>query len=150
MKIAIINGPNLNMLGKREKAIYGSNTLDAINESLHQHANESVEDIELSFFQSNIEGNIINHIHSLHKKVDGIIINPAAFTHYSVAIRDAILSIDTSIIEVHLSNIYKREEFRHKSFFSDIAIGTIAGFGENSYKYAIDAMVDFLVQNSSN
>lgn len=143
MKIAIINGPNLNMLGKREKAIYGSKTLEEINAEVVEYSKE-LGNIDLSFFQSNIEGEIINHLHSLHQNIDGIIINPAAFTHYSVAVRDAILSIDTPFIEVHLSNIYKREEFRHKSFFSDIAIGTIAGFGENSYKYALCAIKDFL------
>ncbi len=143
MKIAVINGPNLNMLGKREKDIYGYKTLEDINNEITELSKE-LGDIELSFFQSNIEGEIINHLHSLHNNIDGIIINPAAFTHYSVAIRDAILAISTPFIEVHLSNIYKREEFRHKSFFSDIAVGTIAGFGENSYKYALSAIKDFL------
>lgn len=144
MKIEIINGPNLNMLGKREKNIYGDKTLDDINENLKEFINSEKLAAKLSFFQSNTEGEIINHIHSLHNKTDGIIINPAAFTHYSVAIRDAILAINTPFIEVHLSNIYKREEFRHKSFFSDIAIGTIAGFGDKSYKYAILALFDYI------
>ena len=144
MKLVIINGPNLNMLGKREQTIYGSKTLEDINNSLLDFVKESKLDVELSFFQSNTEGAIIDHVHSLHKKVDGLIINPAAFTHYSVALRDAVLSIDTPFVEVHLSNIYKREEFRHKSFFSDIAIGTIAGFGEDSYSLAISAIYSHL------
>lgn len=144
MKIAVINGPNLNMLGKREPEIYGSTTLDNIKDSLENQITLCEFDAELLFFQSNSEGEIINFVHSLFKNIDGIIINPAAFTHTSIALRDAILSIDTPFIEVHLSNVHKRETFRHKSFFSDIAIAVMAGLGAKSYNYALDALYNHL------
>jgi len=139
--IQVINGPNLNMLGKREPEIYGSLTLDQINTDLKQDAISL--DIDLEFFQSNHEGAIVDKIHDIFEKnSDGIIINPGAFTHTSVALRDALLLLSCPIIEIHLSNIYKREAFRHKSMLADIVFGQITGFGYYGYKMALDAMAN--------
>lgn len=136
MKLLIINGPNLNMLGKREPGVYGSKSLEDINNDLTSYANSLW--IELSFFQSNIEGEIINTIHRAPENgIEGIIINPGAFTHYSIAIRDALTSINIPSVEVHLSNIHQREEFRHKSVTAPVCIGQVSGFGPISYKMAI-------------
>jgi len=137
MKIFIINGANLNMLGKREPKYYGSQTLDAINQEIKTKA-ESLK-IEVGFFQSNIEGEIINFIlNAKDNGGDGIILNAGAFTHYSYAIHDAITSVDIPVIEVHLSNLHKREEFRHKSVLADACVGQIAGFGKYSYIMALE------------
>lgn len=140
-KIEIFNGPNLNMLGKREPEIYGAHTLDQINADLEKKAAQL--GLELSFFQSNHEGEIVDRIHALFDSgIDGIIINPGAFTHTSVAVRDALLLMSCPIIEIHLSNIYKREAFRHKSMVADIATGQISGFGKYGYTMALNAMAD--------
>ncbi len=137
MKILVINGPNLNMLGTREPEIYGHETLGDIESMIKNHCEKnSVELVEI--FQSNSEGEIINKIQENFKKVDYLVINPAAYTHYSVAIRDAILSSQIKCVEVHLSNVYAREEFRKKSLISDIAIGVISGLGSYGYIAAID------------
>ena len=136
MNILVINGPNLNLLGKREPEIYGTTTLEELNSKLTLKASEFA--FNLHCFQSNFEGEIINKIQESMGVVDFIIINPAAFTHYSIGIRDALLGVNIKFIEVHLSNIYKREEFRQKSFFSDIAIGTITGFGTAGYFMALE------------
>lgn len=134
--IAIINGPNLNFLGIREKDIYGSKTLDDIEKMII----EKVKHFNISFFSSNIEGEIINYLQDcFFNKIDGIIINAGAFTHYSYAIRDAIKSINIPTIEVHMSNVYKREDFRHKSVLAPVCIGQISGFLEDSYLIALDA-----------
>ncbi|MDX8336249.1 type II 3-dehydroquinate dehydratase [Candidatus Cetobacterium colombiensis] len=135
MKIQIINGPNLNFLGKREPEIYGYKTLDIINNELEIYGKNY--EIELEFFQSNHEGEIIDKIQEIYNKVDYLIINPGALTHYGIGIRDAILSTDIKTIEVHLSNVYSREKFRHKSVISDICIGKITGFGSEGYKMAL-------------
>ena len=134
IKILVINGPNLNMLGKREPEIYGSDTLETIYQEIEDKA-ESLE-IAVAFFQFNIEGEIINAIQTL--KCDGIILNAGAFTHYSYAIRDAISSVDTPVVEVHLSNIHAREEFRHKSVLAEVCVGQISGFGKYSYILALE------------
>lgn len=139
MKILVINGVNLDMLGTREPQIYGGKTLQAINSSLAEEAKKS--GVEIEFKQSNIEGEIVDFIHS-GKDFDGIILNAGAYTHYSIAIRDAISAIKTPCVEVHLSNVHKREEFRHTSVISAVCLGVIAGFGENSYKLALQALVD--------
>lgn len=139
MKILIINGPNLNMLGLREKEHYGRFTLADMESLLRDEAGKL--DIELDFFQSNIEGEIIGRINRA-SDCDGIIINAGAYTHTSIAIRDALLIFNKPLIEVHLSNIFKREEFRHKSYISDIAVGVIAGFKERSYVLALLALHD--------
>ena len=135
MKVLFINGPNLNMLGTREEDVYGSLTLDQINEKILSKANELK--IDADFFQSNVEGNLVSKIQE-SSDFDYIVINPAAFTHTSIAIRDALLSIKAKFIEVHLSNIYSREDFRHNSYVSSIAIGVISGFGFHGYLMALD------------
>lgn len=136
MKVAILNGVNLNFLGIRETSIYGSDTLDQINKKIESFCIDS--NIEIEFYQSNIEGEIVNKIHSLYKSVDYIIINPGAYTHYSIAIRDAILAVGIKTIEVHLSNVDAREDFRKHSVISDIAVGKISGFGSFGYIMALE------------
>ena len=137
-KILIINGPNLNLLGNREDDIYGKDSLDKIKSDCEKRGIE--KKLEIIFFQSNNEGEIIDKIHEVNYKFDGLIINAAAFTHTSVAILDALNIIKIPKIEIHLSNIYKREEFRQKSLISKAVDGIICGFGVESYIYAIDAM----------
>jgi 3-dehydroquinate dehydratase-2 len=134
-KIIIINGPNLNLLGEREQSQYGSTTFGQLKENCLKEANKI--GIELEFAQSNIEGELVNLIQDARKKYDGMIINAAGFTHTSVAIRDALDLFKKPIIELHISNIYKREEFRHKSLISDIATGGIFGLGVEGYILAI-------------
>ncbi len=134
-KIIIINGPNLNLLGEREQSQYGSTTFKQLKENCIKKSNEI--GIELEFAQSNIEGELVNLIQDARKKYDGMIINAAGFTHTSVAIRDALDLFKKPIIELHISNIYKREEFRHKSLISDIATGGIFGLGVEGYILAI-------------
>ncbi|MGL5796629.1 MAG: type II 3-dehydroquinate dehydratase [Cetobacterium sp.] len=141
MKVLVINGPNLNFLGKREPEIYGYKTLDNINDELEKFG--KLHEIEIQFFQSNHEGFIIDKIQENYGMVDYLIINPGALTHYSIGLRDAILSTGIKTIEVHLSNVYSREEFRHKSVISDICIGKITGFGSESYKMAIQYLSSF-------
>lgn len=134
MRLKIINGPNLNMLGKREPSIYGQSSLIAIENKIK----EDFKNIDFDFFQSNYEGEIIEEIHKCAEEdILGIILNAGAFTHYSYAIRDAIAAVDKPVIEVHLSNIFKREEFRHNSVLSDVCVGIISGFGLMSYELAI-------------
>ena len=133
--IIVINGPNLNLLGEREQSQYGTITFDSLKEKCLKKASELKIDAE--FFQSNIEGEIVNKIQDARKSFDGIIINAAAFTHTSVAIRDALNIFKKPIIELHISNIYKREEFRHKSLISDIVTGGIFGLGAEGYILAI-------------
>ncbi len=134
-KIIIINGPNLNLLGEREQSQYGSTTFKELKENCLKKSNEI--GIELEFTQSNVEGELVNLIQDARKKYDGMIINAAGFTHTSVAIRDALDLFKKPIIELHISNIYKREEFRHKSLISDIATGGIFGLGAEGYILAI-------------
>lgn len=139
MKILVINGVNLDMLDIREPQIYGGKSLDDINKDLVAQAKAYGAEIE--FVQSNIEGEIVEFIHS-GRLYDGIILNAGAYTHYSIAIRDAISSIETPCVEVHLSNVHKREEFRHTSVISAVCVGVIAGFGEKSYKLALQALLN--------
>ncbi len=139
--VLVIHGPNLNLLGTREPGHYGLNSLADINQQLTQKATQ--HDLTLSTFQSNHEGEIVDKIHqSVNDDIDIIIINPAAFTHTSVAIRDALLATQISFIEVHLSNVHGREEFRKKSFFSDVAQGVISGFGAQSYLLALESIIN--------
>ena len=140
--IIIINGPNLNLLGEREQSQYGSITFDKLKENCESKARELK--INLEFYQSNIEGELVTIIQEAKKKFDGIIINAAGFTHTSVAIRDALDIFKKPIIELHISNIYKREEFRQKSLISDIASGGIFGLGDNGYILAIIAIQNML------
>lgn len=137
MKILLINGPNLNLLGKREKGIYGSISFDAYYKTLEK----KYHTIELDYFQSNIEGEIIDKIHKAGFNFDGIIINAGAYTHTSVAIRDAIAAISSPVIEVHISNILTRESFRHESIIGPVCVGSIMGFGLDSYRLALEHFI---------
>jgi 3-dehydroquinate dehydratase-2 len=141
MHILVISGPNLNLLGVREKNVYGADTLDDMRKLAEEFARGN--EIDLDFFQSNHEGEIINIIHE-HRSADGIIINPAAFTHTSIAIRDAIASVNIPTVEVHLSNIYAREDFRRTSFIAPVCIGQISGFGIYSYVLGLNALFIWL------
>ena len=140
--IVIINGPNLNLLGEREQSQYGSVTFDEIKKNCLKKAKEL--NINLDFLQSNVEGEIVTLIQEARNKYDGIIINAAGFTHTSVSIRDALTIFKKPSIELHISNIYKREEFRHKSMISDVVTGIICGLGANGYILAINAMHELL------
>lgn len=137
MKILILNGPNLNLLGKREPAIYGNLTFEQFFETLKK----KYADVDLHYFQSNIEGEIINKLHEVGFAFDGIILNAGAYTHTSIAIGDAIKGIETPVIEVHISNVYAREEFRHVSYIAPNAKGIIAGFGLQSYELALESFI---------
>lgn len=145
IKVLILHGPNLNMFGIREPGIYGSLTLEAINLNLLQVAKRL--DMELEIHQSNHEGELIDHIHRAYGVKDGIVINPGAYTHYSYAIRDALSSVSLPTIEVHLSNIHKREAFRHQSVTVPVAVGQIAGFGAYSYELGLLALKQHLQEN---
>ena len=138
-KILVLNGPNLNLLGTREPEVYGTLTLADIHERLRQRANEVGLDIE--FMQSNHEGVLVDAIQRARRTVDYIILNAAAFTHYSIAIRDAIAAIDVPVIEVHLSNIHQRETFRHTSVIAPVVLGQIAGLGAESYMAALEIII---------
>jgi len=141
-KILVLHGPNLNLLGQREPKIYGKITLKQINEQLKKAAKR--KKIALTIKQSNSEGELVDLIGSNPKRYDGILINPAAYTHTSVAIRDAIAASGIITVEVHISNIYSREEFRHKSLISPVAKGTIMGFGYKSYILGLEALIDLI------
>ena len=141
MKILVINGPNLNLLGKRESSIYGNESLDDIISSLENIC--AKKNASLLTFQSNAEHEIVEKIHSCqNKKVDWMIINPGAFTHTSIAIRDALIGVGVPFYEVHISNIFAREEFRHKSYFSDIAEGGVCGMGTKGYEFALEKAIN--------
>jgi 3-dehydroquinate dehydratase-2 len=146
-KVLVLNGPNLNMLGKREPAIYGAQSLTNVIDNLTLQA--LTLNIELSHLQSNAEHLLLEKIHDAHNEVDFIVINPAAFTHTSIAIRDALLSVDIPFIEVHLSNVHARESFRHHSYLSDKAIGVICGLGANGYKYALESAYSWLTEHKN-
>jgi 3-dehydroquinate dehydratase II len=141
-RVAVVHGPNLNLLGNRETGIYGVKTLDQINDEIAAEASRL--GIDLDFFQANSEGAIVDHLHSCMGRVDGVVINAAAYTHYSIAIRDAIAAIKLPVVEVHLSNIHKREEFRHVSVIAPVCVGQIAGFGSHSYVLGLLALVKIL------
>lgn len=136
-KIIIINGPNLNLLGKREPEIYGPSSF----EDFFKELKETYKTIELSYFQSNIEGKLINKLHEIGFEYDGIILNAAAYTHTSIAIADAVKAIRTAVVEVHISNVHARETFRHKSYLAVNAKGVISGFGLQSYNLAIQSFL---------
>ncbi|WP_448214187.1 type II 3-dehydroquinate dehydratase [Colwellia sp. MEBiC06753] len=146
--ILIINGPNLNMLGKREPSIYGTLSLDELMSQVTNHGTKN--DLTVEHFQSNSEGELISRIQAAYQEVDFIVINPAAYTHTSVGIRDALLSVSIPFIELHLSNIYQREAFRHHSYLSDIANGVICGLGAQGYFLALDAAQNWLKANQQN
>jgi len=137
MNVLIINGPNLNLLGKRERSIYG----DCSFEDYLMDLRKTYANVEISYFQSNVEGELINKIHEFGYQVDGIILNAGAYTHTSLAISDAIAAVTSPVIEVHISNVFKREPVRHHSFVSPVCMGSIAGFGLDSYRLAMEALV---------
>ena len=139
-KIKFIDGPNLNLLGKREPEIYGTESLDDIHKLVNSYIKEKKYEIETTFFQSNSEGEIVNCIQSSNQESDGLIINAAGFSHTSVALLDALLAIQIPKIEIHLTNLFKREDFRHHSFISKGVNGVICGFGSNSYLLAVDGI----------
>ena len=146
-KFLILNGPNLNLLGKREPELYGRTTLADINQQLTDQAQEAGH--ELDFFQSNAEHELVSRIHAaVDDNTDFIIINPAAFTHTSVALRDAMLGVQIPFIEVHLSNVHAREDFRQHSYLSDIATGVICGLGAQGYEFALQAGIEHIKNKS--
>ena len=141
-KVLVLLGPNLNMVGVREKNVYGNESYESINEQILSYAKEN--GFETEIYQSNHEGDLIDKIHSAKDNFDAVIINAGALTHYSYALRDAIASVNIPFVEVHMSNIHSREEFRHKSVIAPVCKGQIAGFGKHSYLLAIDALKDMI------
>ncbi|GAV22384.1 type II 3-dehydroquinate dehydratase [Carboxydothermus pertinax] len=148
MKILVLNGPNLNLLGVREPEIYGSQSLLEIKKLLEALAISL--GAEIIFYQKNGEGELIDLIHRYFQEVDGILINPGAYTHYSIALRDALLAVKIPAVEVHLSNLYCREEFRQKSVTAGACIGYVAGFGVDSYRLGLIALVDYIKRREKN
>lgn len=142
IKILVLNGPNLNMLGIREPSIYGYDTLDSINEEIREYADTL--GVSCDFYQSNHEGDLVDKIQSVYTEYDGCVINAGAYTHYSYAIRDAISSVGKPFIEVHISDISAREDFRHKSVITEVCKKMIAGYGKEGYKMAVKAVMDIL------
>ncbi|NJM63987.1 MAG: type II 3-dehydroquinate dehydratase [Oscillatoriales cyanobacterium RU_3_3] len=145
LNILVLHGPNLNLLGKREPGVYGSTTLNEIDKLLGQEA--QALQVKVSIQQSNHEGVLVDAIHAMLGQHQGLLINAGAYTHTSVAIRDAIAAVNLPAVEVHLSNIYRREEFRHHSFIAPVAIGQISGFGWESYRLGLQALVNYLNKN---
>ena len=142
--IAIINGPNLNLLGRREPGVYGAMTLDDINSRIQ----EQFPEVQFEYFQSNHEGDLIDYIHGAWSRADGIVLNAGAFTHYSIALRDALAAIDIPAVEVHLSNVHARESFRHHSVIAPVCLGQIAGFGWQSYVLGVYAILNRIEQSA--
>lgn len=138
--ISVVHGPNLNMLGQREPRIYGSDTMMGINSSISERAENL--DVAVEFFQSNGEGELITYIQECRGRVDGIVLNAGAYTHYSIALRDAIAASEVPTVEVHISNVYKREPFRHNSVIAPVCLGVIGGFGKMSYLLALEALAE--------
>ncbi|MCI8493770.1 type II 3-dehydroquinate dehydratase [Anaerotruncus sp.] len=138
-KLLVINGPNLNMLGIREPGVYGMTGLEAISAELREYA--AGRGVYCEFFQSNHEGDIVDQLQKAHAGFDGVVLNAGAYTHYSIAIRDAIAAIRTPVVEVHLSNIHAREPFRHTSVIAPVCVGGVYGFGKNVYRLAVDALL---------
>jgi len=144
-KIIVLNGPNLNLLGTREPETYGTTTLDEISTLVSNHAASLGFDLE--FRQTNIEGTLVDWVQEANDSADGVILNAAAYTHTSIALHDAVGAINTPVIEVHLSNVFAREEYRHHSYISDVAAGVICGFGSTGYVLAVDALAAMLHSN---
>ncbi len=146
MKILVLHGPNLNMLGVREPEVYGRDTLEDINRSLESAAAD--RGIEIRVRQSNHEGVLVDEIQQALEWADGILINPGAYTHTSIALRDAFVAVGLPVVEVHMSNIHAREQFRHHSHIAPVALGQICGFGRNSYLLGLEALIDHIVNGS--
>ncbi|MCE5190175.1 MAG: type II 3-dehydroquinate dehydratase [Actinomycetia bacterium] len=146
LRVLVVNGPNLNLLGRRETDVYGSMTLGQIEADVMRIADEM--GVEVAFFQSNHEGAIIDRLHDALDDVDGIVINPGALTHYSLAVRDAIAAISMPVVEVHMSNIHRREPFRERSVTAAVCIGQISGFGAASYALGLKALVDAIKEGA--
>lgn len=147
MKILVIHGPNLRLLGRREPHVYGTETLDEVNDALREVAEEL--EVELELLQSNHEGEILDHLERASSQVQGILINPAGMTHTSVSLRDGLAGVGLPVVEVHLSNPAAREEFRHQSLVAGVAVGTVAGFGKKSYLFGLRGLVAHLQTNFS-
>lgn len=142
LSLGVLHGPNLNLLGRREPESYGLEDLDAIDGRLSERGAEL--GVTLEFYQSNIEGELVDWVQQASSRLDGLLVNAAGYTHTSVAIRDALKAVELPFVEVHLSNVYAREPFRHHSYLSDIAVGLVAGFGGDSYILALDGLVAYL------
>ena len=145
MNIMIINGPNLNLLGRREPEIYGSNSFEAYLDELRK----KMPDVNIDYYQSNIEGELINKMQEVGFTYDGIVLNAGAYTHTSIALQDCIRSLKAPVVEVHISNVHKREEFRHKSMISCACLGVICGFGLDSYRLAVEALIGIARQKGT-
>ena len=141
-EILVLNGPNLNLLGMREPEVYGADTLDGILDGLRQQA--ASRDFSLVAVQSNVEGELVDALHAARGRSDGVVFNPGAYTHTSIALRDAITATGLPVVETHLSNVHAREEFRHTSMLSAVCLGVVVGFGPTSYRLALDALMTHL------
>lgn len=145
-RVLVLNGPNLNLLGTREPDVYGSDTLDDVLAGLHAHA--AARDVELRAVQSNVEGELVDALHDARTWADGVVLNAGAFTHYGIALRDAISGTGLPVVETHLSNVHAREEFRHRSVLAAVCVGVVAGFGADSYVLALDGLLAHLERRS--
>ena len=146
-RVLVLNGPNLNLLGTREPEVYGADTLDDVLERLRRHVEG--RDVELRAVQSNIEGELVDALHEARTWADGVVFNPGAFTHYSIALRDAISGTGLPVVETHLSNVHAREEFRHHSVLAAVCVGVVAGFGADSYVLALDGLLGHVEREGS-
>jgi 3-dehydroquinate dehydratase II len=143
-RVLVLNGPNLNLLGTREPEVYGADTLDDVLGRLRRHVEG--RDVELRAVQSNVEGELVDALHEARTWADGVVFNPGAFTHYSIALRDAISGTGLAVVETHLSNVHAREEFRHRSVLAAVCLGVVAGFGADSYLLALDGLLRHVEQ----
>ena len=145
-KIAVIHGPNLNLLGSREPEVYGNRNFDSLNEDLEKKAEQL--GVKIDIFQSNHEGRLVDYIQEMSSEVDGLVINPGGLTHYSISLRDALAASRLPVVEVHVSNIYQREEFRHQSVIAPIAVGQVSGLGPDGYLFALEAVYRIIKKGS--
>ena len=146
-RVLVLNGPNLNLLGTREPDVYGADTLDDVLDRMRRHVEG--RDVELRAVQSNVEGELVDALHEARSWADGVVFNPGAFTHYSIALRDAISGTGLAVVETHLSNVHAREEFRHRSVLAAVCVGVVAGFGADSYVVALDGLLAHVERRGS-